>query len=92
MGDFIWTIWKIWIVQGINISIVSGGSEGRVSFLLSSYQKELLSIRQTFLKLAKMVDCWQSISTPGEDGIRSRTVGRVENSVPSKDMWLTAWF
>ena len=40
LGYFIWTIWKIWIVQGIYISIVSGGSEGRVSFLLSGYQKE----------------------------------------------------
>ena len=40
IGYFIWTIWKIWIVQGIYISIVSGGSEGRVSFLLSGYQKE----------------------------------------------------
>ena len=32
------------------------GQDGS-AFLLSSYQKELLSIRQTFLKLAKMVRC-----------------------------------
>ena len=33
---------------------------------------------------------WSQLRSPGGDGICSRTVGRVENSVPSKNMWLTA--